>query len=585
MRFYRLFPVGSGLNRCNQEVCLFIPFRNGVSRYRRRLGYVICGSALCFATVSLSADSVWAQDKQQPPTDPDVKNTLPDKPPMNKQAKTPPPAAPAVSVSSLPSSLTLDQAIAYALRLQPQLTTAVANREEADERRIGTYSNYYPKVTPAYTYLNQYSYGQVTQFTNTSGGSSAFTTNQGISATTKDAQVGATFNLFDAGTRELEARQARQSVRFAEYSESSTRQTVIGNVAAAYFTLLQDEALVRVAQANVASAQNTLDVVVAQADAGVAAQKDILQARADFLNAQVALLQAQNNAATAGANLKQTIGVVGGGALHPADVVLPNVNTPITAIAAPPKSPAAKGNTVAPPTGEGVNAGEDAALIDQLARTAYETRPDIAASRQNVEVQWTSSSISRVQAGVQVAGSVAATELVDPNKFDNSIGNDRQINVAVSYPLFDGGFVRSQFRANQAAARSAEGQLETLRQQVNVEVETDYRTLAQARATLPASASALQAAQTNYDAAIESRKEGVSSIVDVITAQTSLVQAQTNYVQAVYEFYAADARLAIAVGQADKIGKIGATAPNNPPPVQFTDLSTATSPAPPAAKP
>ena len=42
--------------------------------------------------------------------------------------------------------------------------------------------------------------------------------------------------------------------------------------------------------------------------------------------------------------------------------------------------------------------------------------------------------------------------------------------------------------------------------------------------------------------------------MDVITAQTALVQAETNYVQATYNFYTADARLARALGQADRIG-------------------------------
>ena len=59
----------------------------------------------------------------------------------------------------------------------------------------------------------------------------------------------------------------------------------------------------------------------------------------------------------------------------------------------------------------------------------------------------------------------------------------------------------------------------------------------------------------NYDAAIESRREGVGTIVEVINAQTQLVQAQTNYVQAVYDFFGADAQLARAVGQADRIAQ------------------------------
>ncbi|MDX1934962.1 MAG: TolC family protein [Capsulimonadales bacterium] len=533
------------------------------------------GLAGCAFAVLLSGPAR-AQDPQ-PPTDPVLKNPIPDQPPRNKEVETPPPA-PGITPGALPASLTLDQAISFALRLQPTVANAVANREAAAERRLATQSRYYPTVTPVYQFVDQYSFGRVNQFVGGSVG--VITVSQGRTSTTKQAQIGASVNLFDSGERELSARQARQSLRAAEYNETNARQTVIGNVADAYFSVLRTEALVRVSQAQVTRAQNTLDVVTAQAEAGVTARKDIFQAQADFLNAQVNLLQAQNNAAIAQATLKQSIGVVGGEPLRLAEVILPDVNTPISAVPAPPQSPAANQTTPARPPGEGVRAGEDAQLIDQLSATAYRTRPDIAANRQNVEVQRTSASLARVETGVQVAASATAADQFDADRFNSSIGNNRQFNLSLSYPLFDGGFVRSNFRASQATARAAEAQLLNLRQQVTVEVEQAYRTLAQNRASLPASAAAVQAARINYEAAILSRKEGVGSIVDVITAQTALVQAETNYVQAIYNFYAADARLARAVGQAEKISRIGQTAPANTPPIQFTDVPSADADAP-----
>jgi outer membrane protein len=532
-------------------------------------------SVLLVPTIAL------AQDKAQSPTDPVVQNPTPKEPPRNKQPETPPPA-PAISPNELPRLLTLQQSIDYALRLQPNVAGAVANREAATERRIGTQSRYFPTITPSFQYNSQYNFGNVSQFVNSSSGATIVTTQQGRTTTARQSGINLSYNLFDAGTRELSARQARQSLRASEYSETNTRQTVIANVADSYFSVLRTDALVRVAQAQVARAINTRDVVQAQFEAGVTAQKDTFQAEADLLNAQVNLIQARNNAAVAQATFKQALGVVGGQPVQLADVVLPSTTTPISATPAPPKDPASTGKTAPSPPGEGVGPGEDAALIDQLAEIAYQTRPDIAANRQNLEVQRTSASIARISTGVQVAASVTANELIDPVQFNKTTGNNRQINLSLSYPLFDAGFVRSQFRASQASARSVEAQLNSLRQSVAVEVEQGYRNLAQARASLPASAAAVRAARINYEAAIASRREGVGSIVDVITAQTSLVQAETNYVQAIYNFYAADARLTRAVGQADKIAGIGATAPTNPPPIQFTDVTSATTPAAPA---
>ena len=562
-----------------------------------------------------------AQDKTTPPaTDPVVKNPVPKEPAREKTAETPP-APPAVAAGTLPTTLTLSEAIEYALRLQPNIAAAVANREQSAQRRLQTQSRYYPRLTPSYSNVSQYNYGTTTVRTTTGTGTTGTgttgtgttgtgttgtgttgtgttgtgttgtgttgtgtdtTTQQtfvnefvGTTTTTRQAQVALSFNLFDAGTRELAARQARQNLRASEYNETNTRQTVIAGVADAYFSVLRNQALVRVAEAQVARAQNTRDVVKAQADVGITAQKDTFQAEADLLNAQVNLLQAQNNLAVAQATLKQQIGVVGGDTLQLADVVLPDITTPITATPAPPKTPAANGTTAASPTGQGVQAGQDVALINSLAETAYQTRPDIAASRQNVESSRTTSSLARVDAGVQYSGDIAATQRINADEFNRQAGNNRQIGVTASYPLFDGGNVRSAFRAAQAGARSSEANLNALRLQVSLDVEQNYRTLAQARATLPASASAVRAAQINYDAAIASFREGVGTIVEIITAQTSLVQAQTNYVQSIYNFYAADARLTRAVGQVDKISRIGSTAPTNAPPVQIAPVPNA----------
>jgi len=65
--------------------------------------------------------------------------------------------------------------------------------------------------------------------------------------------------------------------------------------------------------------------------------------------------------------------------------------------------------------------------------------------------------------------------------------------------------------------------------------------------------SAQQAAQVNFDAATESRREGIGTVLDVITAQNQLVQSQTNYVQALYTLYTADVALLRAIGHTDAI--------------------------------
>jgi outer membrane protein len=498
--------------------------------------------------------------------------------------ETPPPAAvpPATAPGTAPAPetaqqpLTLGQLINLALRSQPSLDQAQALRDASAQRVFQARSTYYPSVAPSYTYTNNYSFAPTNQFvptfdpvTGVQNGGSFVTVSRGRIFDAKQADISASVRIYD-NTREFSNRQARQNLRATIYGTFDTRQAVIANVANSYFQALQNEALVRVAESQVARTRNTLEVVQAQVEVGVAARKDTFQAEADYQNAQVSLLQAQNNTQIAQAQLRNAIGIIGtnassasggsignGTRLPLAEVPAPTSNTPLT-VDITAAAPAAAASVAAPSQGGSPIAqerpslsltGDGGAAIGQLLTVAYTTRPDVLQAQQSLEATKTSVRLRQVNAGLQFSADLGAGYQVIP-----TAGNNRQINVSATYPLFDGGLVRSQVREAQAGVRSSEAQLETLKQQIAVDIEQSFRSLALARASLPAALAAQQAAQINYDAALESRREGVGSIVEVITAQTALVQAQTNYVQAIYTFYGADAALARAIGQAERIG-------------------------------
>lgn len=447
------------------------------------------------------------------------------------------PTAPGGRIA-IPERLTLADAIRIALQLQPDLIVSQADRQAASERLRQANARFYPTVSPQFTYSRNYTFVDSNRFVDGTDGPTRLP--QSSNREVRDGDISLRYQIYDSGRREINARQSRSSLRAFEFADQDTRQAVIGAVADAYFVALRSDALVNVSQAQVARAQNTLEVVRAQVDAGVSPRKDTFQAEADLANAQVQLLQTRNDTDLAQAQLKNTLGLVGGGRLTLADVPPPTAATPTTATLNPAVAPATPAPSLASP---------DASINDYVA-LAYRTRPDIAQSLQSLDVTRASVRLAQIDAGVTVNSDAALGYQYLPDR-----GNNREITAQISYPLFDAGLSRAQVRENQASVRAAEARLESLRQQIAVEVEQAYRVLAEARARVPAAEAAQRAAQVNYDAALESRREGVGTIVDVITAQTQLVQAQTNLVQAVYDFYTADARLARAVGQADRIAR------------------------------
>jgi outer membrane protein TolC len=441
------------------------------------------------------------------------------------------------TTQALPNPLTLQDAIRAALRLQPDIFASQADRAAAAQRLRQANAAYYPTVSPQFFYGRSYA--------NADG--------RGAGAEQRNGDISLRYRIYDTGLRDVSARSSRAGLRASEFAEADTRQAVVTDVASSYFTVLRNQALVRVSESQVTRAQNTLDVVTAQVEVGQAAAVDVFQARADLLNAQVNLLNARTNANLAQAQLKFSIGIVGGSTLTLADVPAPTDATPTTATLTPTPAATATGGTGAgattgtqTPTSPATT-GEEA-TINNYIELAYRTRADVARVAAGIDQNRAAVQAARINSGVLVTSDAAAGY-----QFAPGTGNNRQINAQVSYPLFDAGATRAAVRAAQANQRAAELQLESLRQQVAVNVEQTYRQVALARASVPAAEAAQRAAQINFEAATESRREGVGDIIDVITAQTLLVQAQTNFVQAVYDFYVADAQLARAVGQAERL--------------------------------
>ena len=465
---------------------------------------------------------------------------------------------------ALPTPLTLPQALALALRQQPQQYLARTQVTQAQGQKLQAQSQYFPVLTPSYQYQNTSSalYGVSTSGVTTiltpttgTGTTGTGTTGTGTGTTTTGTtttgtatggagtttivqsptnevsivrggglSVGLSQTLFDTGQREAANTEARRAVDAAEENNRFTRQTIISNVTQDYYQLLLNRDLVKVAQAQVARYQQTVDVTQAQIDAGTTAAKDIYQARADLANAQVTLLTDQNAVLTASATLKNAIGVNLNGVLDIA--------------------PLTPGDQLPPVPSPGQSLPLDNALA-----AAFTERPDVRQQQAVVQSDIAALELAQRQAGLTVRGDYTVNY-----QATNDVGT-RGVNseflLTGSYPLFDAGLARGAVRIAQATRDAALDQLEVVRQQVRLDVEQAYSTRQTNLEAAGLAQAAVTAAQVNYDAVTASRKEGIGTVLDVTTAQATLTQAQSQYVSAVYNFYIADAQLQRAVGRND----------------------------------
>jgi outer membrane protein TolC len=448
------------------------------------------------------------------------------------------------AVTALPAPLSLPQALAIALRRQPQRYLAQTSTTEALGRKQQAKAQYYPTLTPTYEFQNSSNalYGVPAQTyilpttgtgTGTGGtGGTTVTLPTTASSTPNEVSIvrggglsiALSQTLFDSGQRELTNAQARRQVDAAKYGETDTTEQIILTVTQDYYDLLEAVDLVKVAQSQVGRFQQTLDITKAQVSAGTAAAIGVYQSQADLANAQVTLLQDQNSVSTASAALKNAMGVEVDGLVRPA--------------------PLAQGDQLPPLPPAGAPETFDADL-----KIAYADRADLRQQEADVQSSDAALKAAQIDAGLSVNATFDLTY-----QATNDVGYrglDTQLLLSGAYPLFDAGSARGAIRTARGARDAAQDQLALIRQSIRESVEQAFSTRAETLQAARLAQAAVQAAQVNYDAALASRREGIDTVLDVTTAQATLTQAQVQYVTAIYSFYSADAALRRAIGTND----------------------------------
>ena len=455
------------------------------------------------------------------------------------------------AVRALPTPLTLADAVAIALHQQPTGYISQTQITSANGQKAQARARYFPTLTPEFRYQDSRNtfYGirtgggttSIVTPTGGTGGTGAGGTGtagtqttqtitgpqslDGVSVTRGSGSILTLQQaLFDSGTRESINAQARRGLDAARFGRTDTRQQIILAVTSDFYGLLRADDLVKVSQAQVTRAQQTVNQTQGQIDAGVAARADILQSQADLANAQVSLLQNESAVRSSEAALKNVMAI---------ETSIPlQLATLAAADALPP-----------PP-----NAGLERTLDDYV-QQAYAARPDLRQQLSVIEVSRQSVKQAHIAAGPALTGSYVLT--YQPQNDLGAKSTDSQVLVTASYPLFDAGRARGAVRVAEAGRDADLDRLEQLRQNIRLDVEQSFydRSLALQRTQL--AQIAIQAAQASFDAATARRQAGIGTVLDITTAQVSLTQAQNGYVSAIYDFYTADARLRRATGQND----------------------------------
>lgn len=401
--------------------------------------------------------------------------------------------------------VTLNEAIQRALQVQPAMAVARGDQRNTSASKRSAYGAFIPSV---------------------SVGASAARSNVGrIDATTGrpippeytyTGSLNASLELFDGFRRiaNLKATAALNDAADAGVVDARFQTTL--QTKQAFYTAVADEALVRVAEAQLTRAQQQLQISVEKLRAGSATRSDSLRSRVEFGNARIELLRAKANLATAQADLGRQIGV--DGPVRAAfDSTLPSV----------------------PDTTE-------------LRQTALSSSPavdqaDARASAARAQV-W--SARAQYWPTVVVSYNNNRQGSDNPNwPFFSNFPETFQWRFGLSWPLLNG-FTREANQVSASADRDiAVARAADTRRQVNALVTQQLAVLTTAFEQISIARENMAAATEDLRVQNERYRVGAATILDLLTSQAALTQAEVNVVQTQFSYLIARAQLEATVGR------------------------------------
>jgi outer membrane protein TolC len=407
-------------------------------------------------------------------------------------------------------TVSLADAIRLSERVQPLVVQAAGDIETANAQRRSAWGSYLPTVALSSS-ANTFSAGGPSRVDPATGQIiSGNSSNRSL-----NTSLSASVDLFTGFRRGAEMSAARASRTAAEASFVDARFQQALATTNQFLDALASQQLLRVRESSVRRAEEQLKTSVNKLQAGSATRSDSLRSRVTLGSAQLDLIRAQTDLATAEAGLGRLIGETGRVKALDDSAFYRVIEMPDTAALR-------------------AEAEARSPRIQSAVATADAARAGLKASR---AAYWPSLDLS------------ANTAWNASRESDYDVYSNRQLSLGLRWSLFDG-FARELAVAQRAASLDvADATAADERRAVAADLTARLAELAAARTQIDITQTSVVAAEEDLRVQRERYRLGASTIVDVLTSQEALNQAEVDVVVARFDYLRAKASLEALIGR------------------------------------
>jgi outer membrane protein len=441
--------------------------------------------------------------------------------------------AAALSTASLaeaaPRALTIDDAVALALRTNPRLTSSRARAEAGDINAVSVGRRMLPSIhvsDEAQLWNAPFAItlpGGGTGGTAGTGGTMGMATAPAFVVRNRETNTfAASFDqpllgLFRANDeRETLTEQSAGERNQIAAAESDIRQAVETQ----FLQVFEAQALEQIASASVRELSEQVTVAKARLASGVITNADLLRIEVAVANAQQQGLEAHSQAQTARAQLFAAMGI------------MPGEGAELTLVEPATRLASARSRSTAPSLGS---------LLPQ----AQAHRPELKQQEHLV-----------LAADRQVAAKTYAL-LPDIDAEGAYIRTDGQLfappnqaylGLKATWAIWEWGATNLQRKAAAIQADAARRDQEVLARQIEAELTASVAQGDAARGAVDTAGKALASAQEAYRVTDAALKAGAATTTDLLESESALTQARLNLTRAEYDLVLSDVAMAHATG-------------------------------------
>jgi outer membrane protein len=391
----------------------------------------------------------------------------------------------------VPQNLTLQNAERIAIQNHPQLQAATFLASAAKAQITEAKSAYYPTVFGSLTGVDAENNSRIAagalnnpiiyeRYAN------GLTVNQLVT------DFGRTHELVKSSTYHAKAQ---------EENVVTTREDVLLGVDQAYYGVLRAQALLTVAQETVKERKLVSDQTTVLAQNKIKSGLDVSFANVDLAQAQLLLIQAQNDVDASYAQLSAALG-------YPEQHTFALAEEPVPG---------------APPSD-----------LDQTIQQALRDRPELIGQRLNAQSAHSYATAERDLSFPTI--SAAGVAGLTPLGADQLAPRYAAAGVNVNVPIFNGRLFSSLHSEATARARAEDENLRDLQDRIVRDVRTSWLNANSAYQRLSVTEQLLASANQALDLATSRYHLGLSSIVELSQAQLNETQAQIQETSAKYDY-------------------------------------------------